>query len=225
MNYKFVDIKPPQKLTRSEKEPVSIIEPDMSMLVVGRQGSGKTYLIDQMIKNKDLLCQKYDAIYFIGPSPMPLVDDHNRASIHTAFPDVDWIKEKCELWNQKKLGRKAIILFIMDDCLAQLEKFCNDEEAKMLFWNRRWSYQNLTISYLFTAQYARAFPRRFRSCLNTIIAFSMSEEDWKIIAKDCMYKRTKEQEAVIACHFSKPHNFITIRCDTGHVFLNFNTLI
>lgn len=226
LKFNFVDIKPPEK--KDHASSFDIIPADNSILIIGRQGSGKTYLIDQMIKNPKLLGKKYDAIYFVGPSPIPLVNDSNRTEVHNILPDIDWMREKCDKWNKiakNEKKRKCTILFTLDDVLAMMEKWARNEDAQMFFWNRRHQYDYLTVSFLFTAQYARAFPRRFRSCVNTVIAFSMSEEDWKIIAKDCMFKRTKEQEHLIPIHLSKPHNFICIRCDTGHVFLNFSELV
>jgi hypothetical protein len=224
--YKFVDITPP-KLTKPDNQPQDILPADNAILIVGRMGSGKTYLIDQILKNKDLWFRKFDAIYFIGPSPIPLVNAENRDTVLSVQPDLEWMMTKCELWNQKCKAKKekGNILFIMDDVLAQMAKLAFNEEFKTLFWNRRHKYENLIISYIFTAQYARAFPRAFRSCVNTLIAFSMSEEDWRVISKDCMFTRTKEQEHMIPIHLEKPHNFVTIRCDTGSVFLNFSEVV
>lgn len=44
------------------------MEPHFVSMIVGKPGSGKTYLIEQLITNPNFYFQKFDFIYIISPS-------------------------------------------------------------------------------------------------------------------------------------------------------------
>lgn len=221
--FNFVDLQPVVK--PKPEGPVDILDKDCCVLFAAPMGRGKTTIADLCLKDKHLLAGKFNWVLIMSPSPWP-----DKPSDHPDFCkefDLQWLDQKLKKFSlicQEK-QKPGHVLVIMDDFLTELEKMSSNSVFKCLFTRRRWKYPSLCVSYLFTAQYFMAFPKRFRHCLTEICLWSCNEADWKQIARDCNFRRSIEQECNIGLHMRESeHNFICIKPGTGTVFLNFKSL-
>lgn len=225
MDYKYVELNIPKPSKKEDTGPKSIIESNSVTLIVGKMGQGKSKLVCEMIKNNDLLGKKFNAIFFFTPSDFE--DIPRNEKFFRATLDLDWLAQNLEDINEKckQKGIKASILVVMDDMVSDLFSSKNNMEFQRLVLNRRHHFKHITISYIFTTQYLKLFPKKYRSVLNYLICFPIDASDWVEIQKNYIFQKGDKITSIVTAHFTAPgsngHNFICIDLYSQVLFLNF----
>jgi hypothetical protein len=226
MNYKFVELNLGSGKPVEDKDvPKNIFDENMVSLIVGKMGQGKSTLLSEMILNPDLLGKKYSQILFFTPNEIPKIP---RNDFFCNNLDLCWLIEKLEKYNQicleKKVNGKILVIF--DDMVSEIFDERNNSEFQKLILNRRHQYPGLTLSYLFTTQYFKLFPKKYRHILNYIIIFSIDASEWDNIMKDYLFNK-KDKDAIslrVQSHFKKSdHNFICLNLYKHLLFYNFSS--
>lgn len=78
--------------------------PHFLMMLVGKPGSGKTSLLQQLVNSKKFYWRKFDKIFVVSPSYQKIaieVSEKNK----TADFSLDWIFEKIEDINMEQEGK------------------------------------------------------------------------------------------------------------------------
>jgi len=229
-NFNFVKIAKPEFVKPHKRD---ILDANCFILLAGKMNSGKTSIIGEALKNVHLLGKKFMRIYFCGPSPWHFLSEKEKSTPGYEFQTdlsigriVDSLKAFNITCKEKKPDEKQDVLIILDDLLTEIEHKTNDALLNQMIYRRRHIFSHLTISFIVTAQYFNAFPRRFRQCLTHLVLFNVSDSDWKSITKDCSFRRSKLEESLVRAHFERDeHNWITINLSEGQIFLNFEDLL
>jgi hypothetical protein len=140
------------------------------------RGSGKTYLIVQMLMNEELYLKQFDKIFIFSPSLSDSAD--NNLFDLLGLPDnqmFDKFDEKklAKIIKYKKRKPEEQWLIVCDDCIGE-SAFKNSELARILSYNGR----HLGISFWVTSQKATAGSTCIRTNADQSIFFcprSMNE--------------------------------------------------
>lgn len=134
------------------------------------RGSGKSYLLVQMLMNEELYLQTYDRIFIFSPS----LDDVNDGNLfdHLQLPKSQLFSQFDEkvikrLMKLKKRRPEEQWLIIADDCIGE-SNFKNSELCRILAYNGR----HLNISFWITSQKANAGSTAIRSNADQCIFFA-----------------------------------------------------
>jgi ABC-type dipeptide/oligopeptide/nickel transport system ATPase component len=107
----------------------AILQSNFVTLIVGKPGSGKSFILREFILNKQLYNKKFALVLFITPSmfedkEITLDERNTRKNV-----DTEWILstlDKYKSFNEEKDGEKISpvrnILIIFDDVIAGLKK-------------------------------------------------------------------------------------------------------
>ena len=225
MNYKLVKLE--KKFTKDpeDDEVKDIIEDNCFVVMIGKPGDGKSTLISQMLLNKDLLCKKYDAVLFFTPGDIPNIK--RNSDFRDTF-DSEWLNSRLDEINGKfeEKNKKGKALIIFDDMITTIERAAKNKEFEDLIFRRRWIKSCLTISYIFTTQYFKLVPKRFRESLTHIVSFNLSPGDLSTLLKEYTWIHGDNHKLnQLKEHFLEKHSFIVIHRNSGNVFLNFDRLL
>ena len=78
------------------------------MLLVGKPGSGKTTVLEELLTNKQMYAGKFDAVFVVGPSVEKMRLDIPKAQKSTKY-DMNWIFARISEINvQIELGVKKL---------------------------------------------------------------------------------------------------------------------
>lgn len=220
MNYKTFDIFQGKKKKIDVDTPRDLLPDSFCGLLVGKPGSGKSYLLDLMLHNPNALYKKFDLVLFFAPyeiGNLDLKEDRKHPSLN-----IDWIRESIERERAKGREIKKVCL-VVDDLISGIDKDKQNPELIDLFFNRRKMFPGCEVSILVTTQKYTMFPAKFRSSLQFIIFFNIPNKDYETLAEDQLYTNQKAIKQIFKAHFaSYPHNFVYIRLDTSQIFLNFD---
>ena len=181
--------------------------------LIGKPGSGKTYLIKELLGKtfKD----KFSYLLLCSPSNheyKDLVPDTQS----TATFEIGWIYKMINMINMSQQASKnKNVLLVIDDCISDIKEKQKDPKLSALFFNRRhllWG--DGIISIVLTSQKYTMIPARFRSCLTNLVLFSISPFDMQKIFEESIVKFTKTQWAsVINSVYEKEHSYLEIDID------------
>lgn len=140
------------------------------------RGSGKSYLMVQMLMNPELYYQKFDKIFIFSPS-LDDVNDGNlfdllnlpQSQLFGSFEE----KKLKQIMKKKRRRPMEQWLVVMDDCVAD-KSFKNSDIAREISFNGR----HLNVSMWITSQKATAGATAVRSNADQSIFFkprSMAE--------------------------------------------------
>lgn len=194
---------------------VNILEKEQGFILglIGKPGSGKTYLIKKMITED--FKNAFSYILLCSPSSIEynsIIPDTQR---HDNF-DISWVYKMINVINlsqQSSLNKN--ILLIIDDCIAEVKDKLKDTKIASLFFNRRhllWGEGKISI--IITSQKYTMIPARFRSCITNLLLFSLSPFDMQKIFEESIVKYSKAswQEAISKV-YEKEHSALMIDID------------
>ena len=144
-----------------------------STIFCGRTGSGKTNVIANLMKNKQLLQGYYDLVYVFCLSPCNMLLDNCKDIIEKRmFTDGDpkklakIIKTQKEIVKNDGFERAPKILFIMDDMISE-PSFMNSRPLKELFF----AGTHFKCSCFVTSQSYVKIPRSLRINCHFLLLF------------------------------------------------------
>lgn len=186
--------------------------------IIGKPGCGKTSVIEEMLLNNELLCDKFDYIFIFSPTKFPNLN----CILNTNWFNV-YDKEKLfaiikEL-NSLNLEKKNNVLFIFDDFVSSIRKNRNDESFLKFIFNRRHLLKNdACISIIVTSQRYMVFPINLRTVFTAIITFKLTDKDYKILREDCLGIITRE---FLCAHLKLDYDFLYININNNFICKNF----
>lgn len=211
----------------------NILQSNFITLIVGKPGSGKSFILREFILNKKLYNKKFSYVLFITPSkfedPEIVLDDLN----YKPNIDIDWILSRLAAYKKFNDDKHKMtdslqivknILIIFDDVIGELKKLENDPRLIGLFYNRRHHLgDNYMISIIVTTQKYVLCPPKIRSVLTSVISFPLMKMDWQRLENECIFDSLDKKllNRVYKDLFSEAYSFIYIRLDNSKVFYKF----
>lgn len=208
-----------------------ILQSNFTYLIVGKPGSGKSFILREIILNKALYNKKFGYVLFITPSRFEdkeIVLDSNN---HSSVLDIPWIYSKLfkyrDYINEKyKDGDQPCknVLIIFDDVIGDLRAEEKNPELIGLFYNRRHLLgDKFMISIVVTTQKYVLCPPKIRSVITAVMAFALMRMDWLKLQYECIFDNLDKKviDRVYRNLMLEPYAFLFIRLDNGKVFYKF----
>lgn len=219
MSFNTFDIYEGQQPVNKYKYEIEMLPDSFTGLIVGKPSSGKSTLIENLLKNKNGLYKKFDLVLFLSPRPvarLELLSDRWENSLN-----LTWVHNK--ITEEKEIRPIEKVLVVIDDLVADLKAGERNPELLSFFNNRRkWYDVETEISIIVTTQKFTLLPSVFRSQIQFLIFFNIPPEDFKVITTQQMYNTPPAFKMNMTTHFRKSrHNFIYINFENYGVFLNF----
>lgn len=186
-------------------------------VIIGKPGSGKSWLIGQLLKHKDALYKRFDKVLFLSPHSIGDLDLHDDVKNDTL--NIPWVYERIRFYkNRKKVSK---VLVIIDDLISSVKKDERNMELIDFIYRRRHIVEGVQISILFTSQKYSMFPAKFRSNIDFLAFFNLPADDFKQIMNQQIFCNNPSLKYIIDQHFQKyKHNFVFIRLNPYALFLN-----
>jgi hypothetical protein len=194
-------------------------------LIVGRQGSGKTNLTINLIKNSMLYKKKFHKIYVFMPQtsrnslkpnifevlpPDQLFEELNLENIQFVY---EQLKENSEK------GHKSLI--VMDDVQKALKDYAVINEFKNIVANQR----HLKVVNLILLQNYFALDNKIREIVNNVIFFKMDKKQTEKIFAEVAEMPKDVFEEVIKHVFDEPHSWVMINQRQKRIYKGFDEIV
>ena len=198
-----------------------ILQPHFVFYLVGKPGSGKTFILEELLINTDLYGGRFDEILIFSPYKMPTLKTVEGVNWWTSLKPIENLSQKIN--RTAESNPKANLCIVIDDRIAELDELSSNSFLRDLFYNRRKTIPNGTISFLITGQKYKVFPHTFRPVLTGVFAFGRIQgNEWSHIVSECAYlDNLKAANIVVSSHLKKQHNFVFFNILTGDTWLNF----
>jgi len=146
------------------------------MLLIGKPGSGKSTLIEEMLLNPSFLNQHFDKLLIFSPYPLTNiaceknVNYFNELNIAVIFSCIQKLNER------ENIEKNYInFLIVFDDYISEIRKEAYVPSFTSLFYNRRHLVTNGCISIIMTSQKFTVTPPQIRPCINTLVIFQLNQ--------------------------------------------------
>lgn len=189
--------------------------------IVGRPQSGKSNLLQNFFKKRDMLRKCYHNVFYVCPSSSSLKDDiFNKLSDEKRFADLTQeslgsILNVCEASTKEEKN-----MIVIDDCAASLK----DNDLRNMFLrlilNRR--HIGGGVSVIIVSQSYNLLPLQLRKMLNTLILFKPTYEELNLINEEIFYQDRKYIKKMMEFFFDQRYNFLTYNLDSGKYYKNFD---
>jgi hypothetical protein len=202
----------------------------MVYVLTGSGGSGKTSLLLNFFKSKELYRNKFDNIYYICPNSSFLsvanhpFEEHDKifheltdGLLYEIYNQLAENKEK-RLKKKKKPYYSLIIIDDMADTLK--EKHIQIALNKMIIKAR-----HLCCGFIFTLQSYLYFPKILRKQITFVTIFKPKNiEEWYSIARELL--NMNQDDALKLFHFvyDEPYKHLDVDTVTNKYYSNFNYL-
>ena len=186
-----------------------------SSIVVGRSGSGKTISVCSILKNKNMLKDAFDYVfYYAGVKPdKEIIKDLNlqKDCIFVDFKEDD-VKEICDKL-EKHIDKHGfnkdtpVTCMIFDDCLNNIDFLKSPTMIKLSTTNR-----HMNITYFLLSQYYKKIPPVVRMNASYIMYFPASLiENEKLADEMTPPNMSKKEFLTFVNHATKDkHSFLGI---------------
>ena len=199
---------------------------------VGSGGSGKTSLMLNFFKRKELYRMKFDNIYYICPEVSFLsVKNHPFASHDKVYHELTSgilegiYNELNEMKEQRIKDPDEYPLryncVIIDDMASELKNLeIQNALHKILIKTR-----HLCTAFIFTLQVFNFFPKKSRKQITNITMFKPKNYDeWDEFNKEMMGFKNDDAKTIYDYTFDELYNHLDIDMKTGQYYKNFNLL-
>ncbi len=198
---------------------------------VGAGGSGKSSLINGMMKSTKYFRSKYDNIYyFCPPESFSSIENSPFANHDKVYNEIS-IKQLEEIAEELREIKEDCIntgrpleyaLIIIDDFGSELKDELASELKKLIKKTR-----HLCCSWWFVAQYYYMLPKsEIRRQLTNLILFKpRNGEEWDAVRHECLggLNKEKQQKLYDYC-FSEPYSFLHVDIFGNKYYKNWNKL-
>lgn len=170
-------------------EDIPIIAPDPAIVIIAKRGSGKSYLVRELMEKFNDIpvgcviseSEKYDPFYTTFYPEVYVHFKFKRELLQDIYRRQMMILEKNQtkyIPRGKKIDPRCMIT--MDDCMASKKTWCNDELIKELIMNGR----HLSITYILTMQYPLGVTPDMRTNFDFIFFLASDETKFKKLMYD-----------------------------------------
>ena len=215
-----------QNLFKDSKnnEKSKIFEDKLSfmMCVVGKPGSGKTSVIQELLLNPDLLSGFFDLIFIFSPTPFPFIECILNENWFSSFSITILEEVILNIRNMinKEFQKQIKVLFVFDDLISSFKAWKTSPPIMTLFFNRRHLLPyNSEISIILTAQRYAVIPINYRSCINNLIIFRLNDRDYKFIKEDSVGNLSLKD--MNNNWLTNNYDFVYISLNDGFYYKNF----
>jgi hypothetical protein len=197
----------------------------MIYVLTGSGGSGKTSLLLNLFKSRQLYRNKFHTIYYICPTASfcsvekhPF-EKHDKVYHELTIELLNTILNYCT--SVKEMGDVEYTCVIIDDFADTLKNkdiqfFLN----KMLIKAR-----HLHCSFIFTLQSYLYFPKMLRKQITyTTIFKTNNAEEWAIISKELLFMNKDDSLTLFDYVFNEPYNHLDIDARENKLYKNFEYL-
>jgi hypothetical protein len=201
-------------------------------VLAGSGGSGKTSLMLNFFKKKDLYRMKFDNIYYICPESSFLsVKNHpfqshdkiyhelNGGVLESIYNELSEMKEQSIKDPEEYPLRYNCV--IIDDMASELKNIDIQKALHKILIKTR----HLCTAFIFTLQAFKYFPMMSRKQITNITIFKPKNyEEWDNFNKEMMGFNKDDAKTIYDYVFDELYNHIDIDMKTGKYYKNFNLL-
>lgn len=206
------------KLEKNKALSTNVLDNNFVLFIIGKPGSGKTTILQEMLLNPKLLNKKFDYILIFSPSPfneLGLNEKEQEEIIIKSF-DLEALYRKIDEIN-KENKNNINFLIIFDDFISYFKKKNYLMKLTNLFFNRRHLLKNNgIISIILISQRYMNIPSFARTCCSCLLYFKLQSKEYKAIKDEHMpWINIKEME------INNLYDFFFINLSTGKSYKNF----
>lgn len=192
------------------------------MGIIGKPGSGKTSVIQELLLNPDLLCGYFEIIIIFSPSKFDFIECIENENWFSNF-SIEILEEIIEMIQnliKDEIKKEIKILLIFDDLISSFKSWKTSPKLMSFFFNRRHLLPyNSEISIILTTQRYAVIPINFRACLNDLIIFRLNDRDYRFIKEDSVGNLSIK--TINNSWLTNDHDFIYISLNDGLYYKNF----
>jgi hypothetical protein len=199
-------------------------------IISGAPGSGKTNLLLNMFKKKELYRFKFHNIFYISPmSSFSSVEKHPFAEhdkiYHELNEDIlDNISNQLEAIKQESIENEDIQYncVIIDDFADILKDNDISNKLKSMLIKSR----HLNCSFIFTLQSFLLFPKQLRKLLFNITIFKpQNKQEFQTLCDEIINLKKENALKLETFIFDEEYNHLDIDLKTNQLYKNFHKII
>lgn len=195
-------------------------------ILTGSGGSGKTSLLLNFFKRKELYRNKFDNIYYICPMSSFLsvqkhpFDGHDKVYHELTVPLLEGIyKELLELKESAEIPEYSCI--IIDDMASSLK----DNDIQKSLNTMLIKARHINCAFIFTLQSYYYFPKILRKQITNITIFKpKNTEEWNSITKELLNLNKDDGIILHKYIYDEPYNHLDLDTVDSQLYKNFNYL-
>lgn len=199
-------------------------------ILSGSGGSGKTSLLLNFFKRKELYRGKFDNIFYICPSSSFLsVSKHPFQDHDKVFHELtvgllqDIYDQLIAIKDEREKGDPIEYSCVIIDDMADSLK---DNDIQRMLNKILIKARHLCCSFIFTLQSYNYFPKMLRKQITNITIFkSKNAEEWDSVSKELLMMNKEDGLKVYNYIFDAPYNHLDIDTLNNNLYKNFNQLI
>jgi len=202
-------------------------------VLTGSGGSGKTSMLLNFFKSKQLYKHKFSNIFYICPQssylsvanhpfekhdPSRIFHELNEDVLDDIYQELREIKKENAEADEDKYQYNCVIVDDHADALKQndIQKKLNQMIIKA---------RHLSCAFIFTLQNYLLYPKSLRKQITNISIFSpRNVEEWDSIAKEILHMNKEQAEILREYVFDAPYNHLDIDTINNKLYKNFNLL-
>jgi len=187
------------------------------MVLIGKPGSGKSTIIEEMLLNTQLLNNKFDHILVHSPYPLKNIECIEGENYFNKLDFEFLFNTFNELNNRKEIDKYVNMLLIFDDMVATIKENKQNQLFLQLFYNRRHLIKNGCISVMLTTQKFLVIPSAIRPCINIIVLFQINASELTALKQDIVswidFKKISQK-------ITNSFDFLYINLVNGFIYYN-----
>jgi hypothetical protein len=175
---------------------------NMSLMIVGGPGSGKTNMIQNLINRKQFYYRRFEKVYIFSPS-LKTIKKKIKLPAENMMSKFDLARLEEIIAEEKESDNN--ILVILDDCVNDLIR--NMTPVLTMLYNRR--HIGKGLSCIITTQKYNKLPAEYRAVMSHIAFFNGSaKKELSYLYDEYVNMEKKLFDQVVRTVFDGPHQFL-----------------